>query len=63
MENFHQERTLEIVLKGAVGQEPAVSIKYGLFINKLINFLVVACSMFFVIKMMNRLSRRQASKQ
>lgn len=49
---------LEIVLKEALGEEPAVSIKYGLFVNKLINFLVVAWSMFLVIKAMNRLSRR-----
>ncbi len=51
--------SLQIVLKEAVGDQPVVSIKYGLFINKVINFLVVACSMFFVIKLMNRLARRK----
>ena len=51
---------LQVILKEAVGDQPAVSIKYGLFINKVINFVVVACSMFFVIKVMNRLARRKA---
>ncbi len=48
---------LELVLKQAVGAAPAVSIKYGLFINKLINFLVVAFSMFIVVKGMNHLNK------
>jgi len=46
---------LEIVLKEAVGTTPAVSIKYGLFINKLINFIIVAFSLFIVVKAMNHL--------
>jgi large conductance mechanosensitive channel len=47
--------SLEFVLKEAVGTVPAVSIKYGMFINKLINFTVVAFSMFIVVKAMNHL--------
>ncbi len=49
---------LEMVLKAAVGITPAVSIKYGMFINKVINFLVVAFSMFMVVKGMNKLSKK-----
>ena len=48
---------LEFVLKHAAGTVPAVSIKYGLFINKLINFIIVAFSMFIVVKGMNHLSK------
>ena len=48
---------LEIVLKEAVGTIPAVSVKYGLFINKLINFIIVAFSMFMVVKGMNLLTK------
>ena len=47
---------LAVVLKEAVGATPAVSIKYGLFINKLINFIIVAFSMFLVVKSMNHLN-------
>lgn len=48
---------LAIVLKEAVDPAPAVSIKYGLFINKLINFVIVAFSMFLVVKGMNHLTK------
>ena len=47
---------LALVLKEAVDATPAVSIKYGLFINKLINFIIVAFSMFMVVKGMNHLN-------
>lgn len=48
---------LTIILKEAVETTPAVTIKYGLFINKVINFCVVAFSMFIVVKGMNHLKR------
>ena len=48
---------LAIVLKEAVGTTSAVSVKYGLFINKLINFVIVAFSMFLVVKGMNHLTK------
>ncbi len=54
---------LEIVLKHAVvGATPAVAIKYGMFINKVLNFLIVAISMFIVVKAMNFLKRRHHSE-
>lgn len=49
--------SLAVVLKEAAGTDPAVSIKYGLLINKLINFIIVAFSMFLVVKGMNHLSK------
>ena len=49
---------LEIVLKAAVGETPAVSIKYGAFINKLINFTIVAFTLFLVVKGMNNLKEK-----
>ncbi len=54
---------LQFVIKEAVGADPAVSIKYGLFINKIINFLVVAWSMFMVIKVMNNLDKIKLGKE
>jgi large conductance mechanosensitive channel len=37
----------------------AVTINYGLFINALISFLIVALVVFFLIRMMNRMRREQ----
>jgi large conductance mechanosensitive channel len=37
----------------------AVTLNYGLFINTILNFLIVAFSIFFVIKSMNKLKRKQ----
>lgn len=45
---------------GADGKEiPAVTINYGKFINFCITFLIVAFSMFMVVKGMNSLKRKQ----
>jgi len=33
-------------------------LKYGLFINTIINFIIIAFAIFLVIKFMNRLSRK-----
>ena len=49
--------SLPMYLPGKSG-EP-VEWKYGLFINSLIDFLIVAGAIFFVIKMMNHLRREK----
>jgi len=38
----------------------AVTLNYGMFINTLISFLVVAVAMFFVVRMANQLQRQPA---
>lgn len=48
-----------ITLKSSQNGEPAVVLSYGVFITKLINFLVVAATIFLVIKGMNRLRRER----
>ena len=35
---------LKLVLKAAIGDQPEVALSYGLFINNLVNFLIVAFS-------------------
>ena len=53
-------KNLQAVLKPAVldaaGKEtaPAVAVKYGIFFNTIIEFLIVAFSVFCVVKAMNR---------
>lgn len=37
----------------------AVTVNYGLFINTIINFIIVAFAIFMMIKVMNRLRREQ----
>lgn len=48
---------LSIVLKQAVGDQPAVLLKYGLFINNLINFVIVAFCVFMLVKAINTMKR------
>jgi large conductance mechanosensitive channel len=50
---------LMITLKGAAGDTPAVVLKYGVFINTILDFLIVAFAIFLVIKGMNTLKKKQ----
>ena len=53
---------LTITLKEAVDKSPAVVLKYGEFINILINFLLVAWAVFMLIKGMNSLKKKEEAK-
>jgi len=44
-------------LKEAVGETPAVTVNIGVFINAVLNFLIVAACIFIVIKQLNRLKK------
>lgn len=46
---------LKLVLKAAVGDTPEVAISYGLFINTLIQFVIIGAAIFMVVKAINRL--------
>jgi large conductance mechanosensitive channel len=50
---------LAVTLKAAAGSEPAVALRYGMLINTIIDFLIVAFAIFLVVKGMNALKRRQ----
>jgi large conductance mechanosensitive channel len=39
--------------------DQGVAIRYGLFLNSLVNFLIVAFAVFLVIKQVNRLTRKK----
>ena len=43
----------------AAKEAGAVTLNYGLFINAVINFFIIAFAMFMVVKGMNRLRRQQ----
>jgi len=53
-------KNLQLILKpesldSAGNKIPAVALRYGLFINTVIDFLIVALTIFMVIKFMNKL--------
>ncbi|AQG80968.1 large-conductance mechanosensitive channel protein MscL [Spirosoma montaniterrae] len=46
---------LKLVLKEAVGTTPEVAIRYGNFLNVLIQFLAIAWVIFLIVKAANRM--------
>lgn len=47
--------SLAYVLKPASSEHPAVSINYGLFINTIIDFLIISLAIFCLVKIINKL--------
>ncbi|MDQ7827181.1 MAG: large-conductance mechanosensitive channel protein MscL [Candidatus Eremiobacteraeota bacterium] len=52
-------KDLSIVLKPGAGDVPPVALKYGLFINTILEFLIIALAIFSVIHIMNSLKRQK----
>jgi large conductance mechanosensitive channel len=52
---------LAFTIKESSGEVPAVRIKYGVFINTVIDFVIVAFALFLVIKQMNRLKKPEVA--
>jgi large conductance mechanosensitive channel len=50
---------LAVTLKAAAGSAPAVTLKYGMLINTVIDFLIVVFAIFLVVKGMNALKRKK----
>src|SRR5277367_5216762 len=46
---------LAITLRDKTADSSAIAIRYGVFINTLLDFLLVAFALFWVVKAMNRL--------
>jgi large conductance mechanosensitive channel len=53
---------LKIVLKAAdaAAKKPEVAIAYGAFINTLIQFFIIAVVIFFMVKLVNGLRKKEA---
>lgn len=51
--------TLAITLREATEETEAVTIGYGVFLNTIISFFIIAFAAFVVIRQMNRLRRRK----
>jgi len=52
---------LAITLKAAEGDAPAVLLKYGQFIQTVLDFTIIAFAIFIAIKGINSLKRKEAS--
>lgn len=52
-------KQLNVVLKQGVDEKSTVTWNYGLFIQSVFDFLIIAWAIFFLIKGINRLKRQQ----
>lgn len=50
---------LEFILKEAAGNVPAVTIKYGNFIQSMVDFTIIAFIIFMVVKLINNLKKKE----
>tara|TARA_R110000764_G_scaffold114080_4_gene201196 strand:+ start:711 stop:1118 length:408 start_codon:yes stop_codon:yes gene_type:complete len=50
---------LAVVLKEAQGELPAVTLGYGLFIQSIVDFLIIAAAIFVAVRVMNNLKRKE----
>jgi large conductance mechanosensitive channel len=50
---------LAVVLKEASGDVAAVTLKYGSFIQTVLDFLIIAFAIFMVVKAMNNLKKKE----
>ncbi len=53
---------LNIVLKEAVGEAPAVTLNYGNFLQIVFDFLIVAFTIFLVVKGLNKMKKKEEAK-
>lgn len=51
---------LSLTLRQAVGETPAVTINYGVFIQTIISFIIIAFAIFLVVRGINSLKRKEA---
>lgn len=52
---------LAVVLKPAEDGVPAVTLGYGLFIQSVVDFLIIAAAIFVAVKVMNNLKKKEES--
>lgn len=50
-------KDLKLVLQEAVGDTPAVTLNYGLFIQNVLDFIIIAFAIFLMIKAINKLKK------
>ena len=53
---------LAIVLKEATDTTEAITIGYGTFITTIVNFVIIAFSIFMFIKILNKIKKKEEEK-
>ena len=53
---------LALVLKEASGEAPAVLLRYGMFIQTVVDFTIIAFAVFVGVRAINSLKRKEAEK-
>jgi len=53
---------LKLVMKAAVGENPAVTLNYGNFLQVVFDFLIIAFVVFMMIKAMNAAKKKEDAK-
>ena len=53
---------LAITLKEATGEMEAITINYGLFMNTVIDFLIIAFTLFIVVRQINKIKKKEEQK-
>jgi large conductance mechanosensitive channel len=50
---------LAVTIKEASGNTPAVMLKYGSFLQTVVDFTIIALAIFLMVKLINRLKKQQ----
>lgn len=56
-------KTLSLVLKPAEGDADALTLNYGMFIQNIVDFLIIAFVLFIVLKIMLKLKREEKAAE
>ncbi len=54
-------RDLAMTIQAAVGDQPAVTINYGVFVQTVVDFVIIAFAIFLVVKAMNATKKKEAA--
>ncbi len=52
-------KDLKMTLKEAVGDVPAVTLNYGIFIQTVFDFIIIAFAIFLIVKAMNSAKKKE----
>lgn len=55
-------KDLVFVMKEASGADPAVTLNYGMFLQNVVDFLIIAFSVFMVVKVASRFNKKKAEE-
>lgn len=56
-------RELSVVLQEATTDTTAVTLNYGMFINTILDFLIISFTIFVVVKQFNRFKKKEEKKE